>query len=91
MRILVQLALVTSSFRMRHEIFCQMENAVKFHPNFDKEIKETCTWWCWHIYVVAIDGMSSHKLKFFFQTIHLLTQISFALQVPTHVNVDFAT
>ena len=42
MRILVHLAQVTLSFGMR-QIFCQMENAVKFHPNFEKEIKETCT------------------------------------------------
>ena len=76
MRILVHMAQVTLSFGMRHEIFCQMENAVKFHPNFEKEIKETCTWCCWHIYVVAIGGMNSHKVKLFFQTIHLLTQIS---------------
>ena len=74
------------SFRMCYEIF-----SVKFHPNFEKETKETYTWCSWHIHAVAVGGVSSHELKFFFQTIHLLTQISFALQVPTHVNVDFAT
>ena len=39
MRILAQLALVASSIRMRHEIFCQLKDTVKFHQNVHSEIK----------------------------------------------------